>query len=81
MSRTAFCEAQGIALHTLAYYRQKYRRPGRPGAARLLPVELVGPLPARVSHLRLELANGRRIAVEQGFDAILLKRLITVLEG
>jgi hypothetical protein len=29
----------------------------------------------------LELANGRRIAVEQGFDAILLKRLITVLEG
>jgi transposase-like protein len=81
MTRTAFCEAQGIALQTLAYYRQKYRRPGRPGAAHLLPVELVGSLPARDSHLRLELANGRRIAVEQGFDAILLKRLIAVLEG
>lgn len=81
MTPTAFCRAQGIALHTLAYYRQKYRKQGKPGAAHLLPVELVGPLPARDWHLRVELANGRRIAVAQGFDAILLKRLIAVLEG
>jgi hypothetical protein len=56
----------------LAYYRGKHRKPGKPGAAHLLPVELVGSLPARDAHLRVELANGRRIAVAQGFDAILL---------
>ena len=81
MTQTAFCRAQGIALHTLAYYREKHRKQGKPGAAHLLPVELLGSLPARDSHLRVELANGRRIAVAQGFDAILLKRLIAVLEG
>jgi transposase-like protein len=81
MTQTAFCRAQGIALHTLSYYRQKHRKQGKPGAAHLLPVELVGSLPAQESHLRVELANGRRIAVAQGFDAILLKRLISVLEG
>jgi hypothetical protein len=81
MTQTAFCRAQGIALHTLAYYREKHRKQGKPGAAPLLPVELVGSLPTRDSHLRVELANGRRIAVAQGFDAILLKRLLAVLEG
>ena len=30
--------------------------------------------------VRLELANGRRIAVEQGFDAILLKRKFSFLD-
>ena len=29
----------------------------------------------------MELANGRRIAAEEGFDALLLRRLIAVLEG
>jgi len=81
MTQVAFCREQGIALHTLGYYRQKYRKQGKPHAAHLLPVELVGSLPARDSHVRVELANGRRIAVAQGFDAILLKRLIAVLEG
>jgi hypothetical protein len=31
--------------------------------------------------LRVELVNGRRIVVEGGFDASVLRRLISVLEG
>jgi hypothetical protein len=81
MTRRGFCQAQGIAGHTLDYYRQKHKRQEKAGVAQLLPVELVGPIASRGSHLRVELANGRRIAVEEGFDAILLKRLVAVLEG
>ncbi len=81
MTRQAFCRESGIALHTLDYYRHKHKNRAQSGVARLLPVEFVGPLPPRSCCVRVELANGRRIAVEEGFDAILLKRLMTVLEG
>jgi transposase-like protein len=81
MTRVDFCRAQGISPHTLDYYRQKHGRREQQGAAQLLPVELVSPLPTGGSCLRVELANGRRIAVAEGFDAMLLKRLIAALEG
>lgn len=81
LSRKAFCSARGIALHTLDYYRARYRR-GRAAAAgqELLPVDLIS-TPAESGGLRVELANGRRIVVEAGFDVSHLKRLIAVLEG
>jgi len=81
MTRAAFCQARGIAPHTLDYYRRKHGKQERPEVGQLLAVQLVGALSARGSHLRVELGNGRRIAVEEGFDAMLLRRLIAVLEG
>ena len=81
LSRVGFCQAQGIKLHTLDYYRHKHGRGERRGAGQLLPVELVGLESSRGCSLRVELANGRRIAVEEGFDAMLLKRLVAALEG
>ena len=81
MTRAAFCRAQGIAPHTLDYYREKHRKLKQQNTAQLLPVELVNSLPSRSSCLGVELANGRRIAVAEGFDAMLLKRLIATLEG
>jgi transposase-like protein len=80
-SRKAFCLAHGIAVHTLDYYRRKHSKQVRPETTQLLAVELVGTVPKHDSALRVELGNGRRIAVEQGFDAMLLKRLIATLEG
>ena len=81
LRRKAFCEARGLALHTLDYYRHlaRTRRVAVP-AAELLPVELIGATPTG-GGLRVELANGRRIVVEAGFDVSHLKRLIAVLEG
>ena len=76
MTRRAFCEAQGIAPHTLDYYRRRHGGAARAETGQLLPVQLVGPLPARGAHLRVELGNGRRIAIEEGFDALLLQRLL-----
>ena len=68
-------------LDTLDYYRHKHRSQKQRSAGQLVPVQLVGPLPSRGSHLRVELGNGRRIAVEEGFDVLLLKRLVAALEG
>ena len=79
MTRKAFCIERGIALHTLDYYRN---RPGNQTVAtssQLLPVELIES--SSVSSLRIELANGRRIVVERGFDASLLQRVVQALES
>ena len=81
LSRKAFCSARGIALHTLDYYRARHRtRRATPAAQELLPVDLISFSPAS-GCLRVELANGRRIVVEAGFDVSHLKRLIAVLES
>jgi len=39
----------------------------------------MGATPA-INGLRVELSNGRRIVVEDGFDALHLKRLVAALE-
>ena len=80
-TRKAFCRVRGISVQTLDYYRHKHRNQEQKSAGQLLPVQLVEPFPARGSHLRVELGNGRRIAVEEGFDVSLLKRLVAALEG
>lgn len=81
LNRKAFCHARGVALHTLDYYRARNRaRRAATTAQDLLPVDLIGTPPVS-GGLRVELANGRRIVVEAGFDVSLLKRLVAVLEG
>jgi hypothetical protein len=47
MTRQAFCREKSIALHTLDYYRHKHKNRAKSSVARLLQVELVGPLPPR----------------------------------
>jgi hypothetical protein len=80
LHRKAFCHARGVALHTLDYYRARYRTRRAAAAAQgLLPVDLIGAPPS--SGLRVELANGRRIVVEAGFDVSVLKQLVAALEG
>jgi transposase-like protein len=83
MTRSAFCRAHEVPAHTLDYYRHKLR--GRAEASpQLLPVELVGTFGGGSSHgglLRVELANGRRIVVEEGFSASLLKSVVAALEA
>src|ERR1700677_5165978 len=87
MTRTAFCRVHGILVHRLDYYR-RMRRSRAAAAPKLLPVELAGPsgfgsLPRvlQAASLRVELSNGRRIVVEEGFSAMLLKSVIAALEG
>lgn len=76
--RKEFYGERGIAIQTLGYHLHKlHKRQAR--VLRLLPVEFVSSL-ANDSKLRVQLANGRRIAVEAGFDAGLLRRLVAVLE-
>jgi|SRR6185503_956174 hypothetical protein len=81
LKRKAFCEARGLAVHTLDYYRhlERARRTAAP-ADELLPVDLISTPPVSTV-LRVELANGRRIVVEAGFDVAHLQRLVAVLEG
>lgn len=81
LKRKGFCSARGVALHTLDYYRARYSmRRAATAAQDLLPVDLIG-APCVRGCLRVELANGRRIVVEAGFDVSLLQRLVSVLEG
>jgi transposase-like protein len=79
MTRKAFCIERGVAMHTLDYYRQRHRTQAVTPVPQLVPVELVEA--GGFSPLRVELANGRRIVVEQGFDAGLLLRVVRALES
>ena len=81
LNRKAFCSARGVALHTLDYYRARYRtRRAATVAEDLLPVDLIS-TPSVSGGLRVELASGRRIIVEAGFDVSVLKQLVAALEG
>ncbi len=81
LSRKAFSSARGLSPHTLDYYRARHRARRAVTVAReLLPVDLIGRPPVSGS-LRVELASGRRIVVEAGFDVSVLKQLIAALEG
>ena len=79
MTRKAFCIERGVAVHTLDYYRQRHGAKAVPTTPQLLPVELIEA--EKASSLRVELANGRRIIVERGFDAGLLRRVVQALES
>ena len=81
LSRKAFCSVNGVGVHTLDYYRHRKRTRGAaPAGQDLLPVDLIS-APCMRGGLRVELANGRRIVVEAGFDVSVLKQLVAVLEG
>jgi hypothetical protein len=78
-SREGFSAERGISVASLGYHLVKQRKQlQRP--VRLLAVELVSSSVSE-STLRVELANGRRIAVQTGFDGELLRQVVVVLES
>jgi hypothetical protein len=81
LSRKAFSSARDVALHTLDYYRVRYRTPEASSAAQgLFPVDLISG-PSVSGGLRVELSNRPRIIVEAGFDVFVLNQLVAALEG
>jgi hypothetical protein len=93
LTRQAFCVHHGLSVAALDKYRKRCRTwehqsaPPQAATNRILPVEFGnGAAPFRTCAvdscraLWVELANGRRITVNDGFDASTLERLIAVLE-
>ena len=91
LSRTEYCRQHGLSLSTLNRHRQgaseARRITPRPvsqalPAASLIPVDVVdGTHKSPRMALYVELAGGRRIGVDAGFDGETLRRLIAVLEA
>jgi hypothetical protein len=86
LMRAAFCQQRGLAVGTLDKYRRRVQSKPQSGAGALLPVEVVSS-PSQHAHsethdgiLTVELRSGRRIAVDRGFDAQTLERLLAVLD-
>lgn len=83
LTRRAFCAGHGLSMTTLDKYRRRHGHAGTNGAGRMVPVEVVAgpaaPASGVSSGLWLELAKGLRIAVDRGFDAVTLERLLTTL--
>lgn len=80
MTRQGFSQARGISVHTLDCYRRRLRGPRPALTSGLLPVELMETSP-QGGQLRIELASGRRIVVEEGFRPSLLRSVIAALEA
>lgn len=89
MRRQDFCRERGISVHSLDSYRRRLHLRQPALAPALLPVELVETsqlgschgISAHGGQLRVELANGRRIVVEEGFRSSFLKQVVAVLEA
>lgn len=83
LSRQEFCQQRQVAFKTLARYlaqrRKRIAAATSAGSSSLVRVQ-VKPTPVTASELTVILAGGRRIAVPPGFDAALLRQLLTVLE-
>jgi transposase-like protein len=82
LTRQAFCQGRGLSVATLDKHRRQYGRGAARREGRLVAVEVMPAISASNSNrfLWVELANGRRISVEDGFDTATLERLLAVLE-
>ena len=86
MSRNQFCRVRGLTFGVLNRYLERMRAAANNSANgdRLVAVEWGGKKPsaerARSCGLSVVLRSGREIAVNTGFDAATLQRLVEVLE-
>lgn len=72
-SPSAFCRASGVAAWKLAYWRSVTGRPS--ATAGFVPVEAA----AAGRGLELHLRGGLRIAIEAGFDPVVLRAVVEAL--
>jgi hypothetical protein len=83
LSRQEFCQQRQVAFKTLARYLAQHRKRSATippaSSSRLVRVQVEPPQESE-SELAVIVTGGRRIAVKPGFDAALLRQLITVLE-
>jgi hypothetical protein len=85
LTRQGFCAGRGLSVAALDKYRRRVAAATQ-GAVeskgRLVAVEVVPGISTNKSGsaLCVELANGRRIEIGSGFDATVLKRLLSVWE-
>ena len=78
-----FCRRQGLAPSVLYRCLRRERPGGKSGRQGLVAVEVASQDPGRkISRggLWIELAKGRRVVVEVGFDGATLRRLVQALE-
>jgi len=84
LNQIQFCQRQGLTLSTLGRYLKRLRPSNEATSRGLVTVELaVKKFDAEHAGgcgLSVIVASGRRIAVEAGFDATTLQRLVQVLE-
>lgn len=72
-SPAAFCRASGVAAWKLAYWRSVTGRPS--ATSGFVRVESVAP----GGGLELHLRDGLRIAIEAGFDPVVLRAVVEAL--
>lgn len=83
MQRSEFCRSRGISRSSLDRHLRKQRAQNQGSRAghRLLAVEVgSGSWAGNSGGLVVALPSGRRIEVNQGFDAATLQRLLMVLD-
>ena len=85
MNQEEFCRSRGVCRSTLYRYLRTQRSQEKqpPATTQLVPVELVdvgGAAFGRWAGLTVVVGNGRKIEVEQAFDAGTLERLLNIVE-
>ena len=81
LTRQEFSNRSGVPVKTLARYvaRHRKKKADKNPQQKWVAVEVAEP-GGRGDELSVVLGNGRRIAVQHGFNADTLRQLVTVLE-
>lgn len=85
LSRAEYCRQNNLSPHALGYWHKKYEKSGQVGMT-LVPVPLTGKLKvmeplAWHSTLKVEIGNGFKVEVADGFTPATLTRLVATLEA
>lgn len=89
LTAEVFAAQEGLNPGTLRWWSSALRRPtarvrahaAEVGFARVVPVEVAATRPAEAAALEVVLVSGRVVRVRQGFDAALLRELLSALEA
>ena len=81
LTAKAFCEREGFGTESLRRWR-RWCTQNPPQLPALVEVKLAGsaPPPPPRDHMVVDLARGRRLTLEPGFDTDAVARLVAILE-
>jgi transposase len=85
LTAEVFATQQGFNVHTFRGWCSALRRPtaraAEPGFVRLVAVDHAPARPVESGTIEVVLTSGRVVRVRQGFDASLLRDIVTALEA
>ena len=76
-TKKEFCQEQGIKLHILSYWLQKFKKSAnKPASNKFIPLQVDRPIPIKDKHIEFYYPNGLRLVLPNDTQLKVLRALI-----